>query len=106
MIIVDGVDRVGKSTIVENLIKQFEKEGLKVVFNTFKRRRSDHEKFAKPSRKYEWKFRQQVVEEINRRMVEYDDANIIILDKSPYCEYFIRKQKVLIEDLLNLMEII
>ncbi|EXX70904.1 hypothetical protein RirG_083300 [Rhizophagus irregularis DAOM 197198w] len=42
----------------------------------------------------EWKFRKKVVEQINRRMLEYDeDTDIIILDKSPYCEYYYQKTK-------------
>ncbi|EXX52813.1 hypothetical protein RirG_249720 [Rhizophagus irregularis DAOM 197198w] len=42
----------------------------------------------------EWKFRKEVVEQINRRMLEYDeDTDIIILDKSPYCEYYYQKTK-------------
>lgn len=36
LIIIDGVDGVGKTTIVKNLIKKFKESGLKVVFNTFK----------------------------------------------------------------------
>src|SRR6185295_4177817 len=94
VIIIDGVDGVGKSTVVENIIKQLkEKDELKVRFNTFKRRRNDDERFKEPSKEYEWLFRKQVVEEINRRMVEFDDEDIIILDKSPYCEYFYQKTK-------------
>ena len=94
VIIIDGVDGVGKSTIVENLIKQLEeKDKLKVVFNTFKRRRSDDKRFEEPSEEYEWMFRKQVVEEINRRIVEYNDEDIIILDKSPYSEYFYQRTK-------------
>src|SRR4051812_19387857 len=38
-------------------------------------------------------FRKQVVEEINRRMVEFKEEDIIILDKSPYCEYFYQRTK-------------
>ena len=62
-------------------------------FNTFKRRRNDDERFKEPSKEYEWLFRKQVVEEINRRMIEFDDEDIIILDKSPYSEYFYQKTK-------------
>ena len=91
LIIIDGVDGVGKSTVVENLIREFRKEGLKVTFNTFKRRRNDDERFKEPTVKYEWLFRKQVVEQINRRMIEWDDEDIVILDKSPYCEYFYQK---------------
>ncbi|CAB4439642.1 unnamed protein product [Rhizophagus irregularis] len=91
LIIIDGVDGVGKSTIVENLIQRFQEKGMKVVFNTFKRRRKDDERFSVPSKKNEWLFRKQVVEEINRRIVTYNDEDIIILDKSPYSEYFYQK---------------
>ncbi|GBB92558.1 hypothetical protein RclHR1_20220004 [Rhizophagus clarus] len=35
----------------------------------------------------------QVVEEINKRIVEYNDEDIIILNKSPYCEYFYQQTK-------------
>ncbi|RIA82238.1 hypothetical protein C1645_835684 [Glomus cerebriforme] len=91
VIIIDGVDGIGKSTIVENIIKQLGKEGLKVRFNTFKRRRNDDERFRELSKKYEWLFRKQVVEEINRRMIKFTDEDIVVLDKSPYCEYFYQK---------------
>ena len=92
IIVVDGVDGVGKSTVVGNIIKEFEKEGLKVRFNTFKRRRSDDKRFEEPTVKYEWLFRKQVVEQINRRMIEWDnDVDIVILDKSPYCEFFYQR---------------
>ncbi|RIA83662.1 hypothetical protein C1645_742892 [Glomus cerebriforme] len=93
IIIIDGVDGVGKSTVVENMIKQVEKEGLKVRFNTFKRRRNDDERFKELSKKYEWLFRKQVVEEINRRIVEFTNEDVIILDKLLYCEYFYQKTK-------------
>jgi signal recognition particle GTPase len=53
LIIIDGVDGVGKTTVVENLIKKFEEQGLKVINNVFKRRRSDNPKFMKPTLKYE-----------------------------------------------------
>ena len=61
LIIIDGVDGVGKTTVVENLIKKFEEQGLKVVNNTFKRRRQDNPKFMKPTSRYEWMFRKEVV---------------------------------------------
>ncbi|CAB4408573.1 unnamed protein product [Rhizophagus irregularis] len=94
VIIVEGVDGTGKTTIVENMIKQLkDKDKLKVRFNTFKRRRNDDERFKEPSKEYEWLFRKQIVEEINRRMIEFDDEDIIILDKSPYSEYFYQKTK-------------
>jgi thymidylate kinase len=93
VVIIDGVDGVGKSTIVENIIKEFQKEGKSVRFNTFKRRRSDKEKFKEPSVKYEWLFRKEVVEQINKRISEYKNEEIIMLDKSPYCEYFYQKTK-------------
>src|SRR5947199_5688063 len=44
LIIIDGVDAVGKTTVVENTIKQLNKEG-KCVFNRHKRRREDKELF-------------------------------------------------------------
>ncbi|CAB4419687.1 unnamed protein product [Rhizophagus irregularis] len=94
VVIVEGVDGTGKTTIVEKMIKQLkDKDKLKVRFNTFKRRRNDDERFKEPSKEYEWLFRKQIVEEINRRMIEFDDEDIIILDKSPYSEYFYQKTK-------------
>ncbi|CAB4443572.1 unnamed protein product [Rhizophagus irregularis] len=94
VVIVEGVDGTGKTTVVEKMIKQLkDKDKLKVRFNTFKRRRNDDERFKEPSKEYEWLFRKQVVEEINRRMIEFDDEDIIILDKSPYSEYFYQKTK-------------
>lgn len=94
IVIIDGVDGVGKTSVVNNLIKEWRRLGLKVRFNTFKRRREDKKEFEKPSAKTEWKFRREVVEQINRRMFEYDeDTDIVILDKSPYCKYFYQKMK-------------
>jgi thymidylate kinase len=85
------VDGIGKSTIVENLVKMFEEKCQKVRYNKFKRRRDDDERFKEPSKEYEWIFRKQVVKEINRRIVEFKEEDIIILDKSPYCEYSYQK---------------
>ncbi|GBC32893.2 enzymatic polyprotein, putative [Rhizophagus irregularis DAOM 181602=DAOM 197198] len=94
IVIIDGVDGLGKTSIVQNLIGEWEKQGLKVRFNTFKRRRKDKDEFYEPKMETEWKFRKEVVEQINRRMLEYDeDTDIIILDKSPYCEYYYQKTK-------------
>ena len=93
LIIIDGVDGVRKTTVVENLIKKFEEQGLKVINNTFKRRRQDNPKFMKPTSKYEWMFRKEVVQQINRRIITYDKQEIILLDKSPYCEYFYQRTK-------------
>src|SRR5579862_2455130 len=93
LVIIDGVDGVGKTSIVKKLIEQLEKEGDKVIFNTFKRKREDKEEFLIPSEEYEWKFRKEVVEQINRRLVTYTDEDWIIVDKSPYSEYFYQKTK-------------
>ncbi|GET58727.1 enzymatic polyprotein, putative [Rhizophagus irregularis DAOM 181602=DAOM 197198] len=94
IVIIDGVDGLGKTSIVQNLIKEWEKQGLKVRFNTYKRRRKDKDEFHESKMETEWKFRKEVVEQINRRMLEYDeDTDIIILDKSPYCEYYYQKTK-------------
>ncbi|GBC16705.2 hypothetical protein GLOIN_2v1780098 [Rhizophagus irregularis DAOM 181602=DAOM 197198] len=38
LIILDGIDGVGKTTIVENIIRKIEAQNLKIIFNTFKRR--------------------------------------------------------------------
>jgi hypothetical protein len=89
LLIFDGVDGVGKTSIVNGLRKRFDVKGEKVRFNTFKRRREDKKKFAKKRKETEWEFRKEVVEQINRRMLEYSgDEEWIILDKSPYSEYF------------------
>jgi thymidylate kinase len=102
VVIICGVDGVGKSTVVKNVIKRLgERDKLKVKFNTFKRRRNDDERFKEASKKYEWLFRKQVVEEINRRMIEFTDEEIIILDKSPYCEYFYQKNESFDRGLIN-----
>ncbi|GET52086.1 enzymatic polyprotein, putative [Rhizophagus irregularis DAOM 181602=DAOM 197198] len=94
IVIIDGVDGLGKTSIVQNLIEEWEKQGLKVRFNTYKRRRKDKDEFYESKMETEWKFRKEVVEQINRRMLEYDeDTDIIILDKSPYCEYYYQKTK-------------
>ncbi|CAB4440181.1 unnamed protein product, partial [Rhizophagus irregularis] len=90
----DALNGLGKTSIVQNLIEEWEKQGLKVRFNTFKRRRKDKDEYHESKLETEWKFRKEVVEQINRRMLEYDeDTDIIILDKSPYCEYYYQKTK-------------
>ncbi|GET59962.1 enzymatic polyprotein, putative [Rhizophagus irregularis DAOM 181602=DAOM 197198] len=90
----DALNGLGKTSIVQNLIEEWEKQGLKVRFNTYKRRRKDKDEFYESKMETEWKFRKEVVEQINRRMLEYDeDTDIIILDKSPYCEYYYQKTK-------------
>jgi len=93
LIIIDGVDGVGKTTIVENIIKQLQSEGDSVIYNKFKRRRSDNDNFKTPTKEYEWVFRKEVVQEINRRMITYTNEDWIIIDKSPYSEYFYQKVK-------------
>jgi hypothetical protein len=64
---------------------------LRIRFNRFKRRRKDDERFKEPTKEYEWLFRKQVVGEINRRITEFENEQVIILDKSPYCEYFYQR---------------
>ncbi|GBB87242.1 hypothetical protein RclHR1_01370001 [Rhizophagus clarus] len=59
VIIIDGVDGVGKSTVVENIVKDLEREEKKIIFNKFKRRRQDDKRFEKPNKRYEWLFRKQ-----------------------------------------------
>ena len=93
LIIIDGVDGVGKTSVVTRVKEQLEKEGSKVIWNKFKRKRCDREEFKEPSEKYEWQFRKEVVGEINRRLVTYKNENWIITDKSPYSEYFYNKTK-------------
>ena len=88
LIILDGVDGTGKTSVVTNLRKRFDMKGEKVRFNTFKRRREDKKKFKEIRKETEWEFRKEVVEEINRRITEYRNKEWIILDKSPYSEYF------------------
>ena len=56
LIIIDGVDGVGKTTIVENLIREFIRKGFKVRYNTFKRRRGDNKLFKNPNEETEWIF--------------------------------------------------
>ncbi|GES79037.1 enzymatic polyprotein, putative [Rhizophagus clarus] len=101
VIIIDGVDGVGKSTVVEKIINEMRNREKEVIFNAFKRRRKDDSRFKEPNKEYEWLFRRQVVEEINRRIVTYEDEDIIILDKSPYCEYFYQKTKSFDRGLIN-----
>jgi thymidylate kinase len=105
IVIIDGVDGVGKSTVVKSLIEEWKKKELSVRFNTFKRRRQDKEEFKVPRKETEWKFRREVVEQINKRMFVHNNEDIIILDKSPYCEYFYQKTKSfdrgLIDDIGN-----
>jgi len=91
LIIIDGVDAVGKTTVVENTMKQLNKEG-KCIFNRHKRRREDKELFKDTKIKTEYIFRKEVVEQINKRMIDYKDGTeYIILDKSPYSEYYYQK---------------
>ena len=91
LMIFDGVDGAGKTTIVNNIMDRIKTQNFKIIFNTFKRRRNDNPLFKDPTIKYEWMFRKEVVEQINRRFVEYTDEDFIIVDKSPYCEYFYQK---------------
>ena len=45
--------------------------------------------FEKPTNETEYLFKTEVVSEINRRIVTYDeDTDIIIIDKIPYSEYY------------------
>src|SRR5438045_930959 len=91
LIIIEGVDAVGKTTVVENTMKQLNKEG-KCIFNRHKRRREDKGLFKDAKIETEYIFRKEVVEQINKRMINYrDDTNYIILDKSPYSEYYYQK---------------
>ncbi|GET58383.1 hypothetical protein RIR_jg39709.t2 [Rhizophagus irregularis DAOM 181602=DAOM 197198] len=54
VVIVDGPDGTGKSTVVENMIKRLEeKDDLRIIFNKFKRRRNDDSRFKEPSKEYE-----------------------------------------------------
>ena len=91
VVIIDGVDGVGKTNVVERIIREWERRGEKVIYNKFKRRRGDNEKFKVPSEEFEWEFRKEVVEEINRRLVTYNDEDWIIVDKSPYSEYYYQR---------------
>ncbi|GES80413.1 protein NYNRIN-like [Rhizophagus clarus] len=95
VVIINEVDEVRKLTIVENIIKEFEKKGKKVRFNRFKKRRQNDEKFKELNKKYKWLFRKQIVEEINRKIIEYNDEDIIILDKSSYNEKSYREMKII-----------
>ncbi|EXX50501.1 hypothetical protein GLOIN_2v1791704 [Rhizophagus irregularis DAOM 181602=DAOM 197198] len=88
IIIICGVNGTGETFIVNKLIKEFEKAGQSVRFNTFKRRREDNDKYKIPKKGIEWEFRKEVVEQINRRMEEHENEDWLILDKSPYSEYF------------------
>src|SRR5204863_6003473 len=72
LIIIDGVDAVGKTTVVENTRKQLNKEGT-CVFNRCKRRREDKELFKVTKIETEYIFRKEVVEQINKRMIDYKD---------------------------------
>src|SRR6185369_16124520 len=88
IIIICGVDGTGKTTIVNKLIKEFEKAGQSVRFNTFKRKRGDNDKYKIPKKGIEWEFRKEIVEQINKRMEEHSNEDWLILDKRPYSEYF------------------
>ncbi|GET63041.1 enzymatic polyprotein, putative [Rhizophagus irregularis DAOM 181602=DAOM 197198] len=95
-----------KEAILLNLEERTEKELLKKLGRENKPqviiidgRRKDKGEFHESKLETEWKFRKEVVEQINRRMLEYDeDTDIIILDKSPYCEYYYQKTKRTIDE--------
>jgi len=93
LIVIDGVDGVGKTSIVKNITQQIENDYQeKCIFNTFKRRREDKEMFKEAKIETEYMFRKEVVEQINRRIVEYpENANYVIIDKSPYSEYYYQR---------------
>ena len=81
LIVIDGVDGVGKTSIVKNITQQIENDYQeKCIFNTFKRRREDKETFKEAKIETEYMFRREVVEQINRRIVEYpENANYVII---------------------------
>ena len=102
LVIIDGVNGVGKSTVISNIKRKLESQGIRVRFNTFNRKRQNEELFKIPTVKNEWKFEREVVEQINRRLVMYVNKDVILVDKSPYCEYFYQKVKCFDRKLIKL----
>ncbi|RIA83377.1 hypothetical protein C1645_833913, partial [Glomus cerebriforme] len=101
VIVIDEVDGIGKSTVVKNIIKQLGKEGLKVRFNTFKRRRNDDKRFRKLSKKYEWLFRKQVVEEINSKYFYQKTKSFDRGYISPYGNHKMEKEIFKYKDIID-----
>jgi dTMP kinase len=89
LIIFDGVDGCGKTTICSKIKEKLIEENFNVIQNTFKRKRqqSDDNQIGR--------FRKEVVQELNKRIISYDEhkTDIIITDKSPYSEYYYQKTK-------------
>ncbi|GET66141.1 retroviral-like aspartic protease 1 [Rhizophagus irregularis DAOM 181602=DAOM 197198] len=89
---------IGRKFIMERNKREGEQDGKRNrkerESRNNKNRKKDKGEFHESKLETEWKFRKEVVEQINRRILEYDeDTDIIILDKSPYCEYYYQKTK-------------
>ncbi|GET63040.1 KRAB-A domain-containing protein [Rhizophagus irregularis DAOM 181602=DAOM 197198] len=92
----DGKEQTGRRARWVMKLQQFD---FKNKSRNNKNRKKDKGEFHESKLETEWKFRKEVVEQINRRMLEYDeDTDIIILDKSPYCEYYYQKTKRTIDE--------
>lgn len=94
LIIIEGVDACGKTTLANEIIKQIGKNNVtfnrRTIFNeydAFKFTRKDANDYGYN----EAQFRQAVVQSINRR-IEFIDGKqpFIIMDKTPYSEIFYR----------------
>jgi thymidylate kinase len=94
LIMIEGVDACGKTTLANEIIKQIGKNNVtfnrRTIFNeydAFKFTRKDANDYGYN----EAQFRQAVVQSINRR-IEFIDGKqpFIIMDKTPYSEIFYR----------------
>ena len=99
LIIIEGVDGCGKTTLANEIIQKIGEENVtfnrRTIFNKydafkFTRRDANHHGYN------EAQFRQAVVQSINRR-IEFIDGKqpFIILDKTPYSEIFYKETEPL-----------
>jgi len=93
LLIFEGADGTGKTTIIEKIKRKMEEKGLGYSHNKNKVRRSEGESMLSFRERVTEQRNQDIMEGYMKKIINGEDCAFVITDKSPYVEYFYQKTK-------------
>ncbi len=93
LLVIEGADGSGKTTIIRKLKEELKRRGLKYLHNEIKRRRQENETLLEFREGVTNRRNQNLIEGLIHRIKHEGGCEIVITDKSPYVEFFYQKTK-------------
>src|SRR6266498_5141533 len=93
LLVIEGADGSGKTTIIRKLKEKLKQSGLKYLHNEIKRRRQENETLLEFREGVTNRRNQNLIKGLIHRIKHEGGYEIVITDKSPYVEFFYQKTK-------------